>query len=572
MGPIEESTDGTFSRRMVVKGCVAVIVLVAIVLTYRVATLDLAPMAQDQARDIHYAMSIAQGREFPLFGPWMSIDPSAGGSPVYYYIIAAGCIIGRTPFAAVIETSVMWCAALVIAWVALRRLFGARAAAFAAVFLLISPELLHTTDTVWNPHLLTSFSLLTFSFSLLFANSGKVGWWYAFALTGALCSHMHPLASLTALAFLPVVAFRPVPAKHKVVACALGAALAAPMLIGLINEPHPALSWYCFALYVAICPLLAIGHPLTRKLLPRLHALYLHHSRYVWGLILVLSIYFLVQFGPDPSRPILWLLAFFALLSLVRRRNEDDPARGMVGYVELPIIIICLVPFVLILMAKLGLGAQPRAHYLSYAVPIIAVYVGLRLFRVARGAIAESRQLVTPRATALNRSILLGTVILLAFGHIWNHAFLVGVPYIFTFDGSRTMVEALLGEFGNDKALFDGRVFAYPRVVGDEDEECAWHVYYHLLKDRHAPPARSQPTPYVLIVSGWEAPRDTYPTCFLTTHGVSAFKLTSWDDFAELLHDLGIQTPPRPNNFWQVPFYIRGYTPEKWLRIALAND
>ena len=79
-------------------------------------------------------------------------------------------------------------------------------------------------------------------------------------------------------------------------------------------------------------------------------------------------------------------------------------------------------------------------------------------------------------------------------------------------------------------------------------------------------------TPYVLIVSGWEAPSDMYPACFLATHGASAFKFASWDDFAHLLHDLGIDTPPRPNDFWQVPFSVSGYTPEKWLRIALAND
>jgi len=554
------------------KGWIAIGVLLAIVLTYRVATLDLAPMAQDQARDMHHAMRIAQGREFPLFGPPMSIDLSARGSPVYHYIIAAGCVIGRTPFATVIGANLLWWVAIVISWVALSRFFGARAAAFAAVFLLICPELLHMTDTIWNPHLAVTFSLLTFSFSLLFADSGKVGWWYGFALTGTLCCHMHPLASLTALAFLPIVAHRPVPAKHKLVACALCASLAAPMLIGLINESYPALSWYCLALYVAIGPSLAIGHSVTVRFLPRLHAFYLHCFRYVWGLVLALSIYFIVQLGSAPSRPILLLLAFFALLNVVRGRSKDGPARGMAGYVELSVIIISLVPFVLILTAKLALGAQPRAHYISYAVPIIAVYVGLRLFRVARGAVAGSRGLVTSRSAALNRGILLGTIILLAFGHIWNHALLVGVPYIFTFEGSRTMVEGLLEEFGNDEQLFDGRVFAYPRPAGDEDEDCAWHVYYHLLKDGYPATARSEQTHYVLIVSGWQAPKGKYPACFLTTRKASAFKINSWDEFTELLHDLGIDTPPSPKDFWHVPFYVSGYTPEKWLKIALAND
>ncbi len=560
------------TRPISAKGWVAAIVLVAIVLTYRVATLQLAPMVQDQGRDMHYAMCIAQGREFPLLGPPMSIDLSARGSPVYYYLIALGCLIGGRPLAAVVEANLLWWAAVVVAWVALRQLFGARAAVFAAVFLLICPELLHTTDTVWNPFMPATFSLLTFSFALLFANSGKVRWWYAFALAGAACAHMHPMACLAALAFLPIVAHQPVPAKHKVTACALCASLAAPMLIGLINAPRHALSWYCLALYMAIGALLAIGHSLARKTLPKLLAFYWRQPRPVWGLVLVLSVYFIVQFSPGPSRPTLWLLAFFALLNVVKRRREDDPARGMAGYVELPVIIICLVPFVLILAANLAFGAQPRAHYLSYAVPIIAVYVGLRLFRVARGAIAGSRRFVTPRATALNRAILLATIILLTFGHIWNHAILVGVPYISTFDGSRTMVEGLLDEFGNDKELFDGRVFAYPRVAGNEDEECAWHVYYHLLKDGHATPSVSEQTPYVLIVSGWEAPRGKHPACFLATHGASAFKFTSWDDFAELLRDLGIDTPPGPNDFWQVPFYVGGYTPEKWLSIALAND
>ncbi len=76
----------------------------------------------------------------------------------------------------------------------------------------------------------------------------------------------------------------------------------------------------------------------------------------------------------------------------------------------------------------------------------------------------------------------------------------------------------------------------------------------------------------MLIVSGWQAPGDRYPACFLATHGASAFKFASWDDFAELLRDLGIDTPLCPNDFWQVPFYLGGYTPEEWLRIALAND
>ena len=43
-------------------------------------------------------------------------------------------------------------------------------------------------------------------------------------------------------------------------------------------------------------------------------------------------------------------------------------------------------------------------------------------------------------------------------------------------------------------------------------------------------------------------------------------------EFSKLVWDLGIRNPLKLDEFWLVPFYVGGYKPEKWLRIAIAND
>lgn len=524
-------------------------------------------MVQDQGRDTYYALRIAEGEEFPTFGPWMSIDLSARGSPIYYYIIAVGCLFANTPYATVIEANVLWLAAIIVAYLALSRVFDKRTALFTAVLLLVCPELLHMTDTVWNPYLLATFSLLAFSFSILFAHSGRVRWWYAFAVMGAVCTHMHPMASLVALAFLPVVGRRPAPIKHKLVSSAIGLALSVPMLVGVLTGPVPRLTWIAFALSVAIGPLIAVGHSLSHSVLPLVDVWYSRSFRIVWGLILALSIYLIAVFGVNTSRPTLWLLAFFALLNVVGKRRTDEVSKDLARYFELPVVVICILPCLLLLAADLVLRAQPRPHYITYVFPVIAVFVGLRLhhfaFRAERGGMGSA---------LLRGAVLLATVILLGLGHVWGHFVLTGYPNLFTFEGSKTVTVALLERFGDNPGLFKDHVLAYPKDSGQEDEECAMHVYYHLLRGRYPRRSETAPTQYILIVNAWEAPRQKYRNCFLSTPHLSLFEFGSVRELAKLVWGLGFRTPLRLDEFWLVPFYVDGYDPRAWLRIALAND
>ncbi|MCD6327182.1 glycosyltransferase family 39 protein [bacterium] len=527
-------------------------------------------MMQDQARDSYYAMRIAQGLEFPLFGPWMSIDFNTRGSPVYYYLVALGCFIGGTPLAAVIEMNILWLVTLAVTGIALRRLFGGQAALFTVIFLLVCPELLHLTDTIWSPHLLVALSLLTFSFSLLFANSGSVRLWYAFILTGVLCTHMHPMAFLAPLAFLPVVSLQKVAAKHKITGSALGVALAIPLSIGILTEKYTSLTVLCLVIYVGVGPMIALGHFLVRRFH---HAVFALHDRLaipMWGLVLGSSLYSIAKFYPNPLRPTLWLIAFFALWNLFRRGQTDKTSCDLARCIELPVLIVSTLPFIPMLAANLQLGAELRPHYSIYALPIAALYIGLRLFQVLREG---SIQLASVRIAGLNRAIIVGAIVLLGFGHIYNHVILVGNPYIFTFGGAKTLVRALLERFGDDERVFDGRVFVYRKETGQEDENCPFYTYYHFCKDHYKRPTdNTDREVYVLIINRWEAQRREYPNCFFSSPKLSAFEFRSMSGFGEFVDGLGLRADFDSRDIWQAPFYVGGYTPEEWIRIALAND
>lgn len=547
--------------------------MIAAVLSYRLNTLALSPMGQDQARDTHYALRIAQGEEFPLLGPSMSIDLWARYSPIYYYLIAIGCLFAKTPFAPVIEASVLWWAALVMAYLALRRAFDGRHALFATLFLLVSPELLHMTDTVWNPFLLVVFSLMAFSFSILFARSGKPGWWYGFALSGAICAHLHPMAGFVALAFLPIAALQDLSRKHKLISGASCLLLAVPMLLGMFGK-HPSrpLTKYCLAIYLVIGPLIVIGHSVLRELLPRLTALYFRYSRIAWGLVLAASIFFIWHFGADPSRPTLWLLAFFALLNAVGKKSQERTSQKMAMFIEPAVVLICLMPLALILAVRTMISAQPGSHHFTYIYAVVGVWVGLRLVQVAQKSMGAITRTHTLRQRGLNRAIMLGSAVLLALGHIWGHALLVGNSYLFTFAGSQKVVEALLEQFGNDERLFGRGVFVYGNQTGQDDENCGMYVYYHLLKGQYAKPKDEAESPYALIVPKWQAPRDRFRNCFLATPQLSILRFDSVPHFVAWLRSLKLRHVVRAQDFWQVRFYVDGYSFEKWLRIALAND
>ena len=575
--------------------CVVVLLILAVVIAYRIATFDLALMLQDQGRDLHYALRIASGEEFPLFGPWMSIDLSAGGSPVYYYVIALPLLVLRSPFAALVFANLFWWFAVATVFLAVRRVLSTRASLFVVIMLAISPELLKMTDTIWNPNLLAALTALTFSFALFFASSGKALHWYAFVVMASLCTHMHPLAAFSPLVFLPIVMRRKVRPLHAVTAGVLGAALALPLALGVIRGPRSPLTVGALMLNVGAPVLLVVLHRVGQRVRVQLERFYLSHFRLIWTVGAVCAVYAVAVLGADVSRPLHWLVVFMASTNAIFGKRVRF--NGTEHSIELTVVASLILSFLVLMGSQVLFGSAPAPHYVGYLSPIFAIYGGVWLgwlfcYRArAESAKGQPRKDVlqqpekavtqrtragvrsSPRGVVLLRGLsVLGLVLLFGLGQLEHFFSLTGQSSLLTFGGAKSITEAILERFGDDERLFAERVFAYPRRTGQEDEDCAAFIYYYFLRPRYPVKPPTSQSQFVLILDRQALSPAEHPEVFLSTARYSLLSFAGHRQFHAWLSRWGLSARMRAEDFWKVPFYVNGYCPGEWRETAVGND
>ena len=178
----------------------AVLALQAAVVLWRV---DLVLVGPDQARDLDVILGIAEGRAFPLLGPMFHAAFKTG--PAFYYLAALPVWLGGGVFWMYLSFALLQVAAAAVAWWAVRRFHGARAAAVFLAFGFPAWTVLYM-HSGWNPTLVLPLTNLLLA-GLLYALHGVRRAWLAVGLVGALLLQVHlsavPLmATILALALL----------------------------------------------------------------------------------------------------------------------------------------------------------------------------------------------------------------------------------------------------------------------------------------------------------------------------------------------------------------------------------
>jgi hypothetical protein len=114
----------------------AVFVLAA---ALRLPLYDTARFTGDEARDYEIGCLAAGGHGTPLLGPPLTGGRARMPGPLYYWFVAAPCLLSRMPEVGNVCFELLAAAIVWMFWLALRRPFGDAGATFAAVLMALSP-------------------------------------------------------------------------------------------------------------------------------------------------------------------------------------------------------------------------------------------------------------------------------------------------------------------------------------------------------------------------------------------------------------------------------------------------
>lgn len=182
----------------------------------------------DQGIDSLAAMRLLVDHVLPVEGP----ATSAGGvhlGPFYYYLLAVPmAIVWLDPFATAVFMAVLGALATALLYVVAQRWFGARAACVSAALFAVSPAIIATSRSAWNPSPLPTFVLIAI---LGLARSGAGAWLVAVGLALSCAMQLHYFSLALAVSVLAAMAYVVVRAGSWRLASWAALGIAAGMLI-----------------------------------------------------------------------------------------------------------------------------------------------------------------------------------------------------------------------------------------------------------------------------------------------------------------------------------------------------
>lgn len=128
----------------------------------RLRDLDLDWFIVDQARDLRTALSIVEGRAFPLVGPDVQGGPAHTWGPLYFYLLAVPLVFSPNPLAAATFLSLLNLAAVYLTYRLGTRFFGRGIGLVSAALFATAPLAVVSGRGLWNlaPMPLFAVSLL----------------------------------------------------------------------------------------------------------------------------------------------------------------------------------------------------------------------------------------------------------------------------------------------------------------------------------------------------------------------------------------------------------------------------
>ena len=123
----------------------------------RLSLLNTARFTGDEARFFTLTSDIVDGQSWPLLGERNTSGQSRLPGPASFYLVALPLLVARAPEAQYAFVELLGAAAVVMLWLALRRRFGERSAAFAGALFALSPWAALYADRTWNPNVLPFF-------------------------------------------------------------------------------------------------------------------------------------------------------------------------------------------------------------------------------------------------------------------------------------------------------------------------------------------------------------------------------------------------------------------------------
>ncbi len=137
-------------KQVIVVGVVLFVVAAAI----RLALLHTARFGGDEALFFRIGMDIVEFKSWPLLGTQITDGAARLPGPAFLYVMALPLVLARSPEAQYAFVEVLGAVTVVVFWLALRRSYGERGAAVAAVFMACSPWATLYADRTWNPNVM----------------------------------------------------------------------------------------------------------------------------------------------------------------------------------------------------------------------------------------------------------------------------------------------------------------------------------------------------------------------------------------------------------------------------------
>jgi hypothetical protein len=219
------------TRRQARWAGIAIITLAA---ALRLSLATTARFLGDEANDYTISRALATVERAPALGPPLTDGRARLPGPLYYWLSAAPLVVSRAPEAAYVFYELLGTATVAMFWLALRKPFGERAAAFAAALMALSPWSALFGDRMWNPHAFLFVEAVAF-LAAAALRAQPDSRWAAFTLPLACLAlpQMHMSAPVVWLALVPLVwpALRRANRRALVLGTVAGALLYLPYAI-----------------------------------------------------------------------------------------------------------------------------------------------------------------------------------------------------------------------------------------------------------------------------------------------------------------------------------------------------